>query len=596
LLCLLALAVSVLWSSSAELAQPELAQTRRLHQTHDKVVDEARAADEHEHEGAEHEGAEHEGAEHGGHGHEGHGHKGHTHAVSSAMLTTSWLLIGFLVSNFILLRLVNYDDANVRSYTWKMLSSTVSIYLAVVLDGTISNCIMSLMRASLGIEEPESGCDWPKALVATVLCFLWFALVNTACYKLRHPQHTKYRFAASEIGGHITAFAGITALEASLAALSDTMMWVVAITIFVALMLVRCITDKVRRRFEERGASAVRSTDRQLSENSGKEEEKDWAGSACDAEDEASCIVSSFVVQELFIKTLFSGKAEEGMQKLSDSEVAWLSGAVCTCFLGVIVTTYLIKFHERVRNAGATGKSSESPVLERWVNNVRSTTAMSTSWLLLRLCSATAVRLFNNFDTHFLEVISAFLLTALAILAIILLDQLADKIQEQGDGSNAHTESARVVQETTWQKMSSWLRAPQPPPPQEQGLPPDSALNSAASDIAASAVELGNTAVKNFMETQNLEKAIRSIISSFALAVGLAWEHAFHAATHTVIETVPVDFLKDNKLISRTGVAALSFILMLPVWLKHIAPKAELHVTQFQQLMDKEKKVMENEG
>lgn len=42
--------------------------------------------------------------------------------------------------------------------------------------------------------------------------------------------------------------------------------------------------------------------------------------------------------------------------------------------------------------------------------------------------------------------------------------------------------------------------------------------------------------------------------------------------------------------------AALSFILMLPVWLKHIAPKAELHVTQFQQLMDKEKKVMENEG
>lgn len=51
-----------------------------------------------------------------------------------------------------------------------------------------------------------------QALVATVLCFLWFALVNTACYKLRHPQHTKYRFAASEIGGHITAFAGISSL------------------------------------------------------------------------------------------------------------------------------------------------------------------------------------------------------------------------------------------------------------------------------------------------------------------------------------------------------------------------------------------------
>lgn len=205
---------------------------------------------------------------------------------------------------------------------------------------------------------------------------------------------------------------------------------------------------------------------------------------------------------------------------------------------------------------------------------------MSTSWLLLRLCMASADKMFSGFSMHFVEVVSAFLLTGLAIAAILFLEQLAEKVEE------ASHEQSTVEPE--------YFR-PQPPPP-----PPPTVFevlsSGCSSCVAHDEPEMETMPVQGQemhrpqhsaadAHTKNLEKAIRSIISSFALAVGLAWEHAFHAATHTIIGSVPVPFFRTYTLTTKTGVAMLSFALMLPAWLKYLVPKAHLSVSGFRTLM-----------
>mmetsp|Transcript_81842 Transcript_81842/g.229565 ORF Transcript_81842/g.229565 Transcript_81842/m.229565 type:complete len:475 (+) Transcript_81842:2-1426(+) len=460
-----------------------------------------------------------------------------------------------------------------------MMSSTISIYLAVVLDGSMSRFNIYVFRTGFGLAKPEEGqADWAKAGICAVVFLIWFGVVNVACQRV-----VSYRSAASEIGGHITAFAGVAALEASLGEFTDKMMWAVAAAIFFGLVVVRLIMDRFRRKLAWPEAEAKRAEEGERltgsAQESHEEVDKDWKEAACEAEDEAACILSSFVVQELFMKTLFSGEAEEEVSKLSRVDMVMLVGAVVSCFLGVIVTTYAIKLHDTL------SKGKRYPMFERWVSTFRSTTAMSTSWLLLRLCFAVAVRLFPDFDLHFVEVISAFLLTALAICAIILLDQLADKID-----SNEQPESNAVPlpgpRTTLLDTMSSLcIVEPEAQRPAASRAMAPIPQSVATLDASPTLADLSGAASQNLLATKNLEKAIRSIISSFALAVGLAWEHAFHAATHTIIDTIPVAFLRENHLISKTVVAAMSFTLMLPVWSKHIQPKAEWHVEQFMDLM-----------
>jgi len=265
-------------------------------------------------------------------------------------------------------------------------------------------------------------------------------------------------------------------------------------------------------------------------------------------------------------------------------DCGWLFGVVVACFGGVVATTYAIKFHDSMMK----GRPSIIPMLPRWISSFRGTIAMTTSWLLLRLCFAIADKAFSSFDMHFVEVVSAFLLTALAILAIVLLEQVAEKVEH-----DAHLQDADEFQ----------FVAPPPPPKQptffESLTAPCSSCGSEDQPTQMQMMQMQEMQMRQMkrqeemeaaaMQSKNLEKAIRSIIGSFALAVGLAWEHAFHAATHTIIETVPVPLLQDYKIITKSGVALLSFCLMLPAWLKYIVPKAHMSVSKFTQLMQAER-------
>merc|ERR1719233_1778550 len=90
-------------------------------------------------------------------------------------------------------------------------------------------------------------------------------------------------------------------------------------------------------------------------------------------------------------------------------------------------------------------------------------------------------------------------------------------------------------------------------------------------------------------DTDNMERAIRTVIGALALAVGLSWEKAFHAALTTVIETTPA--MKKHFVLSEGALAAANCLLIMPAWLMFVVPKAKRTPHDHHRLLDEERKL-----
>merc|ERR1719499_698351 len=62
-------------------------------------------------------------------------------------------------------------------------------------------------------------------------------------------------------------------------------------------------------------------------------------------------------------------------------------------------------------------------------------------------------------------------------------------------------------------------------------------------------------------DVENLEKAMRVLIEATSLAVGLSWEHAFHAALHTIV--LSQSLFANHKVLANFSMASFSCLLML---------------------------------
>ena len=70
--------------------------------------------------------------------------------VAPVTITVAVLLLGFLVFDMVLLQLVNWDDPNVRSYIYKTISATLSIFCAVLLNGATFALVLAYLPLILG--------------------------------------------------------------------------------------------------------------------------------------------------------------------------------------------------------------------------------------------------------------------------------------------------------------------------------------------------------------------------------------------------------------------------------------------------------------
>lgn len=85
------------------------------------------------------------------------------------------------------------------------------------------------------------------------------------------------------------------------------------------------------------------------------------------------------------------------------------------------------------------------------------------------------------------------------------------------------------------------------------------------------------------LDTSHLEKALRAVIASFGLLVGLSWEKAFDAAGEAIIEGVP--FTASQPVVAKVVMALILVIMVLPGWQAFIVPMAQKRWQEHEALM-----------
>merc|ERR1712039_399485 len=208
----------------------------------------------------------------------------------------------------------------------------------------------------------------------------------------------------------------------------------------------------------------------------------------------------------------------------------------------LVAFTYWWRSLDSVSREGKEAKECPTSSYARTMSCVNIVLAMSMSWLSLKFFNCLTMTFFPDISEEFDEIVSAAILTGSAILGIIVLDCFADKVQEVAE---EQAEQSAFVPGHPMLIMESR---------------------------------------KPFHHVTNLEKALRSIISSFALAVGLSWEKAFHAALSTIIETNSQ--MHRHYVISQGLLAFGNCALIMPVWLRFIVPMAKKSVQDHEAMME----------
>lgn len=134
-------------------------------------------------------------------------HHQHQHSPPSTTSTViALMLVGMVAVVMSILYLVNYPHKNIQQVTWTILSSTISLFCAVLIFSALK-AVMGMYLSERGIHSHNSKPD----LTTTLISFVEFIFTFVLCQILMVlHRHRHYRLTAwATIGGHVTAFAAI---------------------------------------------------------------------------------------------------------------------------------------------------------------------------------------------------------------------------------------------------------------------------------------------------------------------------------------------------------------------------------------------------
>lgn len=468
-----------------------------------------------------------------------HGEEGESHEVTPLMFTVAVLLASFLFANVGLLYLVNYPDEDIRSAIYNMISSSMSIFIAVTLNAGLFSFFLEQIIPS----------PWPRGfhipvthtlefLVGLVIFIATFSFVNVFGWVWRDDETKLY--ACAVIGGHITAFAGITTLGTLQvqAGRSPNFMqhhhYAVVLAAWVVLVVLRTLSQATRNYFA--GAlvddySPVGQHRQPRDPNSCHPHHEDhWRAEVCEAEDEASSLILSFLINQLGIWKI-TGRmmplhGEEDASLHTESEISEMAcfGAGAMLLLGV--SSVAAKIVPALPRLGGNAPMSFQ---SRLFTGFQMLCAMSMSWFALDVGFWVMQRVLHGtlLDSFAMaQVVNALGLTAASILCIIVLDRIADRWQEKSQVDGSDEEKAY----------------------------------------------------------EHLERAFRKVIEAFGLLVGLVWEKASDAAIEIIVEGN--SHLAHHPVISKIMAFFLVSLLLFRAWLQFIVPLAtkskEQHKTAMQ--------------
>ncbi|CAE8689740.1 unnamed protein product [Polarella glacialis] len=369
------------------------------------------------------------GAEGEGHGEpeeaaEGHeeaaeGGEGEEHEVTGVTRTVSYLLFGFLVFDIVLLYLVNWQDANVRSYIYKMITTTVSIFCAVLLNQAIRSFILEQILPSpfprgLSIKVTPT----IEILVGLGLFVFFFAAVNVNCYLLRDSS---FLFAVEGIGGHLAAFSGVAFFGHMQEMMEDSREMVAATFLASMLWMGTCssISFRARQHF-------VRGQKKQHADNAKDSsggayasmihggthhEEELWRECAVEAEDDATSIIMSFLVSQalaLYISDELPALEGPGKMPTDKSQITHLymaSGGFLACLMLATWALHKANMAKKTSSAEhARPEDAEPKRKDRIIKTLQNWLAMSMSWCLLlsAIWTVSACKFFTNSHMDFI--------------------------------------------------------------------------------------------------------------------------------------------------------------------------------------------------
>lgn len=464
------------------------------------------------------------------HGHEQEREEEHGEEVTPLMFTIAVLIALFLFGNVSLLYLVHWRDENIRNSIYKMISSTMSIFLAVTLNAAIFSFFLEQILPS---PFPRGFNIKVTPLIRFLVGLLIFVsaslAVNVIGCRWSGVADEERFFVLKTIGGHITAFAGIATFGTLQVEADARASWwqchhysVVLISGFILVVLrfvTRCLREAItmeEARKEVRDAQYTSPG----SATKAKHVRKEWAEEMCETEDEAHSLILSFLLSRIAVWHV-TGR----MIPLHDSEdpirhpthdILHMLSFIPVGLLVLLVSVLVLKYVDPIQILG--GKDPTKFYM-RTLNSLRTVSGVTMSWVACIVGYWIVQLLLDGTQLDSMEmakVVNAFSLTVFAIVAIIIVDKIADGLAER--------KSDRV-------------------------------------------------SIDEAEHFENLEKFLRTVIDSFALLVGLLWELASDAAIETIIEGNV--HLSQHRVLSKIGIAVLMFCFVFTAWLKYVVPPAQ---------------------
>mmetsp|Transcript_56235 Transcript_56235/g.108514 ORF Transcript_56235/g.108514 Transcript_56235/m.108514 type:complete len:594 (+) Transcript_56235:103-1884(+) len=224
---------------------------------------------------------------HGGHGHAGHGDHGghHAHHATAVGTTAGVMLLGNVAFVMALFYLVNWHDNDIVEYTWRILSTTVSIFCAVLIYGVIREMVL-LMDGTL---------------VSELMVFLALWMLSQGFLLLFKEQIGPLK-AFGTLSAHITGFAGMEAFFSIQKLDSFSASWPQGIPVVFVFLVVSVALffafDKLREL---------------ISQSDGKEDEGDiaWDEQCEETENDVVALGLSFLMS-VVIRYAISGQPPTG--------------------------------------------------------------------------------------------------------------------------------------------------------------------------------------------------------------------------------------------------------------------------------------------
>lgn len=335
--------------------------------------------------------------------------------------TASFMMLGFSIFAALVLYTVNFPDPQVENYANKLVSTSISIYAAVLVEkifhAFLTPCIVGPLAKGFGYENTDLGYDVLQLVFSGFAFIGWFCALSILCYRYRESKQSLY--AVQSFVSHIVAFMAIFSFgyfqkrTCSRCSSYDNgvmcYLWFPFIT-FLFVWLLGFIGKFIRTKVDPSIANA-NSADQHVGAG------HSWSSVAKDAEGDGRAIAVSFLCRQcaLFMITGRIPGIRGDTEPHSEGEWHALWVFLTLISLALLFATYVKEKHSWEGEQGALGEG---------MHFSQTLLAMVFGWIVLTVVHWIA-QLYMKYAACW-NLMTAFAVSPIVFAAIVLVDRLSD--------------------------------------------------------------------------------------------------------------------------------------------------------------------------